>query len=189
MTIKPHLHTIEDLIALPDDGKRYELHNGVIVEVGTSSRDHTKLGVRISTLLSIYIETAGLDGEVTGADGTFELDELNTSVPDVAYVSAEKTKTLPDDAVFYPFAPDLAVEIKSPSNSVDDMRQLAELYLRTGSRLVWTLDYKKRSIHVYRPGHDPIEVTGDGELDGYDVLPGLKLRLADIFKVLGKKKA
>lgn len=44
MSVKPQLHTIEALIALPDDRKRYELHNAVIVEAGTSSRDHTKVG-------------------------------------------------------------------------------------------------------------------------------------------------
>jgi Uma2 family endonuclease len=184
MSIKPHLHTIEDLIALPDDGKRYELHDGVIVEVGTSSRDHTQIGIRIIILLSQQIEINHLGGEVTGPDGTFELDATNTRVPDVAYISAEKAAKLSDDAVFYPFAPDLAVEIKSPSNSENDMRKLAELYLRTGSRLVWAFDYQKRNVKVYRPGQEPFDVTADGELEGYDVLPGLKIRVADIFKVL-----
>jgi len=175
-------------LALPDDGKRYELHNGVIVEVGTSSRDHTKVGVYIASLLLYFLNTNPLGGEVTGADGTFELDELNTRVPDAAYVSAEKAATLPEDAVFYPFAPDLAVEVKSPSNTVDEMHDVAELYLRSGSRLVWIANYKKRSIKVYRPGQKPIELSGDSVLDGYDVLPGPKIRVADIFKVLGSKK-
>lgn len=188
MAVKPGLQTIEDLLALPDDGKRYELHDGVIVEVGTSSRDHTKLGMRIGTLLSNYVEAAGLGGEVTGADGTFKLDERNYKVPDVAYVSAERAKTLPGDTVYYPFPPDLAVEIKSPSQSDDEMDKLARLYLRKGSRLVWIADFEKRIFKVYRPGQKPFEVTGDGVLDGYDVLPGLKLRLTDIFKVLGDIK-
>lgn len=64
---------------------------------------------------------------MTSADGTFELDELNTRMPNAAYISAEKADTLPDDAMYYPFAPDLAIEIKSPSNTVDEMRQLAEM--------------------------------------------------------------
>ncbi len=184
MTVKPGLRTINDLLALPDDGKCYELHDGVIVEVGTSSRDHTKIGAQIIALLIFFLRTSRLGGEVTGADGTFELDAINTRVPDVAYVSPEKAKTLKGDTVFYPFAPDLAVEIKSPSQSDTEMRELAELYLRTGSRLVWTVDYKQRSIKVYRPGYKSIEISGDGTLDGYDVLLGLKLRLVDIFEVL-----
>jgi len=189
MTVKPGVQTIDDLLALPDDGKRYELHDGVIVEVGTSSRDHAKIGIHIGRLLLNYLDFSGLGGEVVGADGTFELDIHNTRVPDVAYVSAEKTKKLPNGTVFYPFAPDLAVEIKSPSNTVDEMRELAEFYLRSGSRLVWSVDFQKRSIRVYRTGHKPIEVTDDGVLDGYDVLPGLKVRVADIFKVLEAPKS
>ncbi|MHB8753286.1 MAG: Uma2 family endonuclease, partial [Aggregatilineales bacterium] len=132
MAVTPKLQTIEDLIALPDDGKRYELHNGVIVEVGKSSRHHTKTGAQIVFLLLNFLSAGGIKGEVTGADGTYELDKQNTRVPDAAYVSAEKAKTVADDAVYYPFAPDLAVEVKSPSNTIDEMRDLALLYLRTG---------------------------------------------------------
>ncbi|MHB8628768.1 MAG: Uma2 family endonuclease [Aggregatilineales bacterium] len=184
MAVTPRLQTIEDLIALPDSDSRYELHNGVIVEVGKSSRSHTKVGLRIGALLTIWLIANAPGGEITGADGTFELSATETRVPDAAYVSAEKAKTVPEEAVYYPFAPDLAVEVKSPSNTIDEMRDLALLYLRTGSRLVWMVDYKKRAIIVYRPGRASVEVTGDGVLDGYDVLPGLKLRLTDIFEVL-----
>lgn len=184
MSVKPGLQTIDDLLALPDDGKRYELHDGVIVEVGTSSRDHTKVGARIVGLLTIWQIESNAGGEITTADGTFQLDEHNYRVPDAAYVSAERAKTLPHGTVFYPFVPDLAVEIRSPSQSDDDMDKLAKLYLRKGSRLVWTADFAKRSIKVYRSGQKPLEVSGNGVLDGYDVLPGLKIRVADIFKVL-----
>ena len=188
MAVKPGLQTIDDLLALPDDGKRYELHDGVIVEVGTSSREHSKVGARIVALLTFWLLSSNTGGEVNGADGTFQFDRHNTKVPDASYISAEKVKTVPKDAVFYPFAPDLAVEIRSPSQSDDDMDKLAKLYLRKGSRLVWTADFEKRSFKVHRPGPKSIEVSGDDVLDGYDVLPGLKIRVADIFAVLDELK-
>ena len=181
MAVTPRVQTIEDLIALPDDGKHYELHNGVIIEVGTSSRDHTKVGAQIVGLLIIWRRATKISGEIASADGTFKLDERNTCVSDAAYVSAEKVKTLSQDAVYYPFAPDLAVEVQSPSQSDREMRELAELYLHTGSRLVWTVDYRKRVIIVYRPGQKPFEITGDGVLNGYDVLPGFEVHLSDVF--------
>src|SRR5579859_4883895 len=124
MAVKPGLQTIEDLLALPDDGKRYELHNGVIVEVGTSSFKHSLLGSWFIVMLTNYIKTHQISGRVTGADGTYQLDDLNTKVPDAAYISPQKVATLSDETVYCPFAPDLVVEIKSPSQSEDEMHKL-----------------------------------------------------------------
>ncbi|MHB8628484.1 MAG: Uma2 family endonuclease [Aggregatilineales bacterium] len=183
MTEKPleKLYTIDDLLALPDDGKRYELHNGEIVEVGTSSRKHSILALWIGRKLLNFVEGYGFGGDVTGETGTYKLDELNTKVPDAAYVSKAKTETLPRGTVFYPFPPDLAVEIKSPSQSDPEMRVLATLYQRTGVRLIWIIDPEAKIVTVYRTGHLPFEVSGNGELDGYDILPGFKLNLAEMF--------
>ncbi len=124
MTVKEleRLYTIDDLLALSDDDKRYELHDGEIVELGTSSRKHTKLGSWTGHLLLSFVMAHGLGGEVTCAGGTYRLGKHDTSVPDAAYVSAAKAATLPPGTVFYHFAPDLAVEIKSPSNSKRHIR-------------------------------------------------------------------
>jgi len=183
MTIRllDRVSTIEDLLALPDDGKRYELHNGAIVEVGTSSSKHTVLGLWVGAMLLFFVKSNKLGGLVTGADGTYKLNALNTRVPDAAYVSKNKAATLPRGTVFFPFAPDLAVEIKSPSNSDSEMRDLVLLYLSNGTRLVWTINPDDKKVQVYRPGAQPFEISGDGELEGYDVLPGLKLGLVEMF--------
>ncbi|MHB8626273.1 MAG: Uma2 family endonuclease [Aggregatilineales bacterium] len=183
MTIKllEPVSTIDDLLALPDDGKRYELHNGEIIEVGTSSSKHSALGLWVGAMLLFFVKSHKLGGLVTGADGTYKLNALYVKVPNAAYISKEKTATLPRGTVFFPFAPDLAVEIKSPSNSKNEMRDLALLYLSTGSRLVWTIDPDEKKVQVYRTGAQPFEISGDGELEGYDVLPGFKLRLVEMF--------
>ncbi len=186
MSIQPleRLHTVDDLIALPDDGKRYELHNGEIVEVGTSSRKHTKLGVWIAHIILTWVLAKKLGGDVTGADGTYKLTDHDTRVPDAAYTSAARTATLPSDTVFYPFAPDLAVEIKSPSNSKIEMHKLAVLYLDAGARLVWIVDYEAFTVTVYQADGQRFLVSKDGELDGGDVLPSLKLSLNEMFAVI-----
>jgi len=164
MAVKPldKLFTVDDLLALPDDDKRYELHDGELVELGTSSRKHTRLGAWIIRMLYNH----------------------DTSVPDAAYVSAAKGATLPSGTVYYPFAPDLAVEIKSPSNSKRKMQRLATMYLNAGAQLVWIIDPEALIVTVYRTGGMRFEVNIDGELDGYDVLPGLKLNMAEMFKVI-----
>ena len=183
MTIRllDRVSTVDDLLALPDDGKRYELHNGEILEVGTSASKRTVLGAWIIFMLMAHVKASKLGGLVTSADGTYKLNDLNIRAPDAAYISKAKSATLPRGTVFFPFAPDLAVEIKSPSKSANEMRDLALLYLSHGTHLVWAIDPDEKTVQVYRAGAQPFEISGDGELDGNDVLPGLKLRLVEMF--------
>ncbi len=178
------LLTPRDLVNLPDDGKRYELHQGELVAVGISSRKHSKLGAWLVMTLLLFIERQSLGGDVTGADGTFQLTAFDTSVPDAAYVSAAKTAALPRDTVFYPFAPDLTIEIKSPSQSKRDMQLLPVLYINAGSRLVWCIDTKAENVTVYRANGEHFTLSREDRLDGEDVLPGFTVELEQLFAVI-----
>ena len=175
------ISTVEDLIAMPDDGKRYELINGEIVEVGTANRKHTILGTWLLGTLFVYLSTNKIGGQMGGPDGTYRLDAANTRVPDISYLMPASAARIPAGSVYCPFAPDLAVEIKSPSNTPGEMRKLARLYIRSGSKLVWTISYEDKIAHVYRPGQLAVELDEDDELDGDDVLPGFTVKLADLF--------
>ena len=107
--VEQQRYTIDDLIAMPDDGKRYELINGEIVEMGTSSQKHSALGAWLIFKLMSHIYSTKLGGRVNGADGTYYLDAANTRVPDVSYLTATSVAKLPPGTVYCPFAPDLAV--------------------------------------------------------------------------------
>jgi len=182
--ILERLLTPHDLVNLANDGKRYELHQGGLVEVGTSSRKHSKLGAWLVMTLLLFVDAHALGGDVSGADGTFQLTAFDTSVPDAAYVSAAKTTALPPDTVFYPFAPDLAIEIKSPSQSKRDMQLLAVLYINAGSRLVWCIDTKAENVTVYRANGERFTLSREDGLDGEDVLPGFTVELEQLFAVI-----
>lgn len=170
-----------------DSKKRFELQQGALVEVGTAGRKHTRIAVLIAHLILAFLESKAIDGEVTGADGTYKLTEHDTSVPDVGYVSPARAQTLPDDTVFYPFAPDLAVEVRSPSQSKRTMHTLAVMYLNAGARLVWIVEPKAKTVTVYQGDGKRFTLSGDAELDGGDVLPGFKLSLPRIFDVIKTK--
>ena len=173
--------TVADLIALPDDDKRYELIDGEIVEMGTSSEKHSTLGAWLARILGNYCEDHPLGGRVKGADGTYKLDDANTRVPDVSYLVPENVAKLPRGTIFCPFAPDFAIEIKSPSQSAVKMRDLARLYLRAGTRLIWLVNYEDESVLVHRPGH-PVEQFAAGDtLDGLDVIPGFTVNVDEMF--------
>jgi len=174
-------YTVDDLVAMPDDGKRYELIEGEIVEMGTSSEKHSTLGAWLIFKIMSYAVSAQLGGRVKGADGTYKLNAANTRVPDVSYLTAASAAKLPPGTVYCPFAPDFAIEIKSPSNTEKSMRKLARLYIQTGSRLVWTINYEEQSVKVYRPGQPAVELDEEDVLDGGDVLPGFTLNVAEMF--------
>ena len=175
------LKTIDDLMAMPDDDKRYELIDGEIVEMGTSEQRHSVLGAWLIGVLFMYIKQNNLGGRLSGADGTFRFDNKNARVPDVSYVTAASAAKIPKGLTYGPSAPDFVIEIKSPSNSRPQMRRLAQRYLAAGSQLVWTIDYVDQIAHVYRPGQPVIELADEEVLDGYEVLPGFQIKLTEMF--------
>jgi len=180
MVAQDKLYTVQDLSNMPDDGKIYELHNGVLIEVPGSKPRQSRLAAWIAYLLTRFIMDQRLGGAVTGADGTFALNTYNTRIPDVGYVTAEHAAN--QDENEYPAgAPDLAVEVVSPSNSARDMQERAGEYLAAGARLVWIVNPETRTVDVYRPGGERIALSGDLALEGYDVLPGLSLKLGELF--------
>jgi Uma2 family endonuclease len=183
MAIQDRLYTAHDLANMPDDGKIYELHNGVLVEVAGSKYRQTRLAAWIIYLLTAFIEEHGLGGAVTGADGAAELNEYNTRIPDVGYVTAERAQKQDEDS-YLQGAPDLAVEVQSPSNSDPEMQQRAGEYLAAGARLVWIVNAEHRTVDVYFPGGTRLPLRLGDSLDGYDVLPGLSLELTRVFKPL-----
>ncbi len=187
MAVQDRLYTARDLAAMPEDGKLYELHNGVLIEVAGSKYRQTRLAAWIIYLLTVFIEQHSLGGAVTGADGAVELNQYNTRIPDVAYLTAERAQKQSEDA-YIQGAPDLAVEVVSESNSLPEMQQRAGEYLAAGARLVWIVNPEQRTVDVYRPGGVRLVLNAEGTLDGANVLPGLALPVKRVFEPLRTEK-
>ena len=170
--------TAEELWALPED-QRGELIRGEMTPVTPVGNPHWKIVAKVIYALERFVREQGL-GDV-GAEGGFILarDPDVVLAPDVAFVRAGR---LADDQTgFMPLAPDLAVEVISPSNSAPEMSRRVRLYLDAGVRLVWIVDPYERTITVYAPDRTA-RMFIDGEtLDGGDVLPGFRLAVDDIF--------
>lgn len=172
--------TIEEFQRLPDDGRRRELVQGRVVEEPPAGFGHGRLGVRLASHLHAYVEKHDL-GEVVGTDAGFVLfDEPPTvRAPDIAFVAKDRLDFEPER--FAPLAPDLAVEILSPSNTVSEIHAKVVDYLDAGTRLVWVVDPASRTITVYRSREEIRLLSGDAEVDGGDVVPGFRLRLEELF--------
>lgn len=178
----PQLMTAEDLWLLPDDGLRYELVRGELVNLPMSSFANSVLGVRVVAALGNFAARGKL-GMVTGADCPFILarNPDTARLPNLAFVRAERLPVPEDRRRFPEMAPDLAVEVLSPSDRTVETNDKVLDYLDAGVRLVWVVDPPRRTVTVYTPDGIARVLREHDTLDGGDVLPGFQLAIADLF--------
>lgn len=176
--------TVEQLYTMPDDGLKHELEAGVLVSEPLPGFRHGGVVARVSALLDAHVRARGL-GVVLAGDAGFILarDPDTLRGPDVAFVARERLVRLSDPSSAFRGAPDLAVEVRSPSNTPSAVHAKVADYLAAGTRLVWLLDPERETVTVYRSLLGPrVSARGD-ELDGEDVVPGFRVRVAALFEM------
>ena len=174
------LLTAADLLALPDDDYRYELVRGELIRRSLPGFSHGRTVVLVASRLGHFIETHNL-GAILGASGYhLEWGPDTVRAPDVSFISAER---LPPDELphgYLMLAPDLAVEVLSPSERPGMRREKMRDYFAAGTRLVWEIDPAQRTITVYRSAHDGTTLAATDELTGAEVLPGFACRVGEL---------
>lgn len=178
---RDRLITIADYERMPEeDMYRVELVRGLLVRSPRPAPLHGALMVRMARRLDEFVERAGGGVVLADVGAILARDPDTVRGPDVAFYSTER---IPESGYSGGFwgPPDLAVEIVSPSNRPADVREKVTDYLAAGVRLVWVIDPRARSVTVHRSGSGPSVITGGAVLDGGDVLPALRLPLADLF--------
>ncbi len=167
-----------NIISLPENANRLlELIDGELVEK-VPSFEPSEIAITISFYFKQHLMEHRI-GYVTGADGGYIMDDENTFIPDVGYISKARLPEKPSREA--PVPPDLAVEVKSPTDSKREMRRKAEKYLSFGTKMVWLVFPDDQEVEVYVPDQDVRTVRKDGTLDGGDVLPGFTLPVRNIF--------
>ncbi len=187
METREGLYDIDDLWQIacdPDNDKRYELIEGELVEMPTPGEEHGYLTVLLAKFLVDYVIEHQL-GRVTADSGFHAKDDRYTLLgPDIAFRRLDPVAE-PASRKWVPVMPDLAVEIKSPSNTMPDLRRKAALYLERGTQLVWILIPAEKSVEVCRldtSGKLQSEsIDAGGALSGEQVLPGFSLELSALF--------
>ena len=136
----------------------------------------------IGFLLVQHARPAGL-GRVYGADGGFVLflDRNTVLVPDVAFVTRERAPKGEARKTFPRLAPDLAVEVLSPSDRMADALARVAMYLQAGTSLVWLVNPATRTVVVFRSDMDPVTLGENDSIDGGDILPDFTVPVAEIF--------
>lgn len=174
------LLTAEDIAVFPED-MYGELIRGEWREMNPPGYRHGKVQLRIGSSLLAWATAHGL-GDVTVESGYVLERGPDTVVgPDVAFVRTERVPSPEQEARFVPAAPDLAVEVVSPSQSQRHVEEKVGIYLDTGTRLVWVVDPQRRTVTVYTRDVEPRTLVVGDVLVGGDVLPGYSLPVSDIF--------
>jgi Uma2 family endonuclease len=172
--------TDEEFMALPEDG-RYELVNGELVSMGNSGMEHGELGSFLGGSLSLYVRSRKL-GVICDSSTAFSLKSGNRRSPDVSFIAKERLqgiKRLPKG--YFEGAPDLAVEILSPSNTVEEIHTKIVEYFENGAQLIWVINPQEQYVLVYHaPSPDALLRVGDC-LDGEAIVPGFSLAVAELF--------
>lgn len=175
-----HPWKAEEILALAGDD-RFELVDGVPVMVPMASGGHGSVASRLLVAVGTWVIAEQL-GEVFDSSTGFILrrDPDVLRGPDVSFVAAARLPTTLGRG-FLELAPDLAVEVLSPSNTVAEMNRKLADYFGAGTRLVWIVDPETRSVAVHAAGALPTWLGEADMLDGGAVLPGLAVRVATLF--------
>ncbi len=180
---RPTGYLPEDLLIMPD-GEQYELVNGQLQEKPMSGLA-SWVGLEVGRRLGNYVVEHNL-GWVFGSDAGFQcFPDASDKVrkPDVSFVAKHK---LPDGPVdgHLRVAPDLAVEVASPNDSLRDTDRKVEEYLAAGVRSVWLIDPNVRVVQVIRSDGTSQRLRDPDELSEADILPGFVCHVRDLLPPL-----
>ena len=183
--IRRKLLTAEELFRLSTSGRRYELVKGELYDMSPEGARHGGVAMEAATLLGAHVNANQL-GRVFAAETGFIVrrDPDTIRAPDVAFVAKDRLPPPPRGGLpvgFMDLAPDLAVEVLSPTDRPPEVRDKVEEWLRAGTRLVWLIDPAAHTVTVYRAPDDPQLLSEDATLDGVQVVPGFACRVRELF--------
>ena len=173
--------TYQDYQHTPDD-QHYELLDGELIMVPAPNLGHQRIGTQLGWRLAQFVTERGL-GEVFFAPCDVVLSNTDVVQPDLLFVSHERAHLLLGGANVLG-APDLVVEILSPSTAGRDRKLKRALYAKHGVREYWLVDPDGQTVTVLRLDGDTFEVVslyGEGETMTSLTLEGFAVELNEIF--------
>ncbi len=181
--------TPDDLLALEaEHDARYELVNGKLQdrselqEEGMPNAEHGATSARIVSELDTHVRAGRLGIVLVECGFVLSDDPPTVRIPDVSLMATEH---VPADGLprgYFPGAPDLAVEVVSPTDKAGALMLKIADYLTAGTQQIWIVEPTTRTVTVYRPGGAARVYGADDMLDGGDLLPGLALPVGALFE-------
>lgn len=172
--------TVKDLEKLQQQAPDYrmELVNGEIIVMSPSGYESDEVATRVAGKLFAYVDAKRL-GRVTGAGAGFTLPNSDTRAPDVSFVQARRLRKSPRS--FAELAPDLMVEVKSPSDSVKELREKIDSFLSQGTQVGILIHPEQRWVEIRQMNQEPVTLRDGDILVVPDLLPDWEVRVEDLW--------
>ncbi|HKR02531.1 MAG TPA: Uma2 family endonuclease [Pyrinomonadaceae bacterium] len=183
-TTETKLVTAGELFEMPQDGFRYELIKGELRRMSPAGHEHGRVGMELAVPLGHYIKSRKL-GKIYLAETGFKLQSNPDTVraPDIAFIRQERFEQAGNTPGYWSGAPDLAVEVNTPGDTVAEVEEKVTEWLAAGTRMVWVVSPKLKTVTVYRSLTDIVMLTEKDTLDGGEVVPGFQIPVAEIFAI------
>ena len=160
--------------------KEYEIVAGQPEEKAMGGARHGGIGAWLLIRIGSYVEAQRLGG-VYGPDTSFQIGP-NERLPDIAFVAADHIPPESEPQGMWPFAPDLAVEILSPTDLHEKVSGKIREYFAAGVRQVWLVSPEYKTVTIYQSPTQVRMLTEEDELIGDEILPGFRCRLRELFQ-------
>lgn len=181
--------TVKDLEAIQaklGSDYRMELVDGKIIVMSPSGYESDEVAFRFGRRLADWVEPNRL-GRVTGSSAGFTLPDSNTRAPDVSFVKAERLRRAPRS--FAQLAPDLMVEVKSPSDTVEALESKIANFLAQGTQVGILVNPEDATVKVFQVGKDITTLRSGDVLTLPDLLPGWSVALAELWSPVFDEEA
>lgn len=173
--------TMDEFARLPRDGARHEISEGELITMPPPKSLHDRVVSALSELLAVHLRRHSVYRAFPGAGYILSRDPLTIRQPDVSLLSKQRVEaTDPDD--YFEGAPEIAIEVVSPSDPAQDLEIKIEQYFRAGAQQVWVVYPKTQRVHVHYADRRSLILSGDETLAGGDLLPGFSIKTADLFQ-------
>ena len=176
------LMTADELLAMPDDGFRYELVRGELRKMSPGNHYHGECALAIGSSLRVFARANRL-GRTYGAETGFRMARDHVLAPDAAFVRAERAAIVRRDTPgFFPGHPDLAVEVISPHDRYREVDEKTAEWLAAGALAVIVVNPRNKTVRIHRPHGDVVTLGEDDVLEVQDVVPGWRMPVSEIFE-------
>ena len=181
LTTQNKVWTDEAFMALPENGQRYEIVNGELIDMGNSGALHGYVCSLLLASLTSYILSKKL-GVILDSSTAFKMKNGNKRSPDISFFAKERLQGMTElPTGFLEGAPDLAVEVLSPGNTFEEIHDKLVEYFENGTRLAWIIHPSEHFVLVYRSNKEPDHLLKSVDsLNGEEVIPGFKIGRAHV---------
>ncbi len=182
MTTAKKLLTADDLLTMADDGQRYELIRGELIEMPPTSHEHGRVTERFGRRIGNFVEERDLGHGIAAETGVnVERDPDTMLAPDYGFISYERLAEPPPRRGYAEVVPDLVLEVVSPNDRQPDIDAKTQMWLGAGVRLVLVAYPGTQEVYAHHDDGSTVRYGMGDTVAGDPVLPGFACPVADIF--------